>query len=113
MTNNEIRTTIAELCGWDTNKKQLGGVFIYHDPKGNLAAALPNYPTSLDACVEIITMLRDDYKQIEITFYNEGVRISISDNEGDGIYQTVIGMPNEAALCLCEAFLRLHNKWKD
>lgn len=53
MTEQEMRVALAEWDGWNTIKEILGSVSIYINQNGNIAAALPNYPSDLNAVHEL------------------------------------------------------------
>lgn len=112
MKNQDVNIAIAKYFRWNTDREQLGGVFIYRRPDGNIAASLPHYAESIDTCEEIFRLLRDEERQIEMTMTNESWHVRISDNEGDS-FITVVGELNELPRVVCQAFLTYKGEWKE
>lgn len=72
--------------------------------------ALPNYPTSLDACREFEQTIKDTQQgYYNAVLFNIATNRNLSSaiKEPSFIFQAITATP----LQRCEAFLRLHNKW--
>lgn len=112
MTNDEIRIAISEELGWNTRKQQLGGVFVYHDPQGDICATLPNYPEDLNACHEAWKSLNEEEQRLWL--YQLFVVCGF-DGAVVGAYHTKETniVVNATAPQRCEAFLRVKGKWKE
>lgn len=52
MNNEAQRIAIAQACGLNTDKEQVGGVFCYRDSNGRMVAALPDYLNDKNAIRE-------------------------------------------------------------
>lgn len=91
------RIAIAEACGWNTTKEQLGGVFVYRDKHGQMHGALPNFLSDLNAMAEAERSIKDDepvWAEYEDELFNNG-----------GVGAT--------ATQRAEAFLRTIGRWTD
>jgi hypothetical protein len=98
MTPEQQRIAIAEACGWNTKKEVLGTVYMYRDPQGNIAAALPDYLNDLNA-------MHEAEKTLKIGDEWHGYYMHFVDGGGVKI--------NATAAQRAEAFLRTIGKWKD
>ena len=113
MTNDQIRIAVAELCGWTQINATLvnrGGEPVGFSPhiKGPAIAKMqmvPNYPFSLDACAEFEKNAQEGY------FQELGLRCGAAFQSNPDI--AVQCAATATPLQRCEAFLKLHNKWKE
>ncbi len=97
MNAEEIRSAVAEACGWldvrpaDCVKGQVSGIPPKHISEFQLRDWVPNYPSDLNACAEMEKMLSED----EMSLYIKKI-CSVAD-----------------AYERCEAFLRVKGLWKE
>jgi hypothetical protein len=113
MTNDEIRIAVAELRGWrnverlkDTNGRW---AIVGMTGNRNYRIPVPNYPESLDACSEFEQTL-GGHKQI--SYGRELLQLLGFVTPPSGFYEYVT-IAMATPLQRCQAFLRLHGKWKE
>ena len=104
MKPEEINKAIAEACGWAEKHK---GLWV---ESMKTWAALPNYHGDLNACAEFRRTLTDDQRLMYTIHLDASVRPLkdfVSRWEQDW------AVADATAPQHCEAFLRLHGKWKE
>lgn len=139
MTNEEIRIAVAELCGYTWSKPHFGHDSIWHvtpispgqddlwnDDSSKWAGEphdvqqeiqlLPNYPESLDACREFENKLNTEqfYAYWDILYAMiSPINLVIEKQKQKVRWKGQVECARATPLQRCEAFLSLHNKWKD
>ena len=104
------RIAIARHMGWNVNKEQLGGVFIYRDNKGRMQATLPDYLNDLNAMHEAEKVLRQNQFHY-VDFPHELFKV-ITGKKWDGdMGYFFFSITNATAAQRAEAFLRTIGKW--
>ena len=123
MTPEEINRKIAELCGWKfiigdyvswdkVIEREGGRVAAWRNPQGvcyePADRIIPDYYHSLDACAEFERTLTDTRQMEAYVFY-----IKQSFGILDNVYNVEFCLTTLTAPQRCEAFLRMHNKWRE
>jgi len=119
MTNLEINSRIATLCGWILMPPR--GIFkiLYQSPTGRIEPEPPQYTDSLDACCEFEnSMTSEEYSKYRVHLFTasagansdvfesmKGVSVPMHFSRGRAFH-------NATPLQRCEAFLRLKNQWE-
>ena len=111
MTPNEINAAIAEIRGWikfyEEGDDEGTGKWFWHRGNENLSAP-PDYYHSLDACAEFERTMTDTRQMEAYVFYVKQI-IGRPDVIFNLDYCMIVLPPQ----IKCEAFLRMHNKWRE
>lgn len=117
MTPTEINRAIAELCG--ARDIRISNRWEVTDPPeppcvdvglfSNGVRAIPDYYHSLDACAEFEKDVQDDYyhRLAEVTYCDH---LPSVENPEPHFWRA---FASATAPQRCEAFLRMHGKWRD
>lgn len=112
----ELRVKVAEAMGYkppfhhNMDRVRIGG----HTP-GTLVWDLPNYPSSLDACRELLDQLKDNGWLVILertpAAYSRGGPWHVWLRHGNDGGHTVLSTSNESlSEAICEAFLKVKGK---
>jgi|SRR5690349_16348121 len=110
MSDEDQIRALAEWAGWNTSKEILGGIYVYRDRQGNLAASLPNYIKSLDAVNELENRLDGEIVDTRSLYYD--FLCCVVGTEQDN-FEMDWKILRSTARQRCEALLRTLSLWKE
>jgi len=114
MKPEDQRTAIAESCGLNTQKEQVGGILCYRDKHGHMVASLPDYLNDLNAMHSAEDVLTNAQRRAYVaSLVNVHPLHYAPTVPSDDKWMHIYFLVNATAAQRAEAFLRCIGKWID